>query len=81
MEVRYPDVQRLQELVDEIKARVVTKQTGNLFRAGDVEALARKLREPIPVVPIGEWTAEGAAEALLRLVAESSRQNVRAPAK
>ena len=54
---------------------------GNLFRAGDVEALARKLREPIPVVPIGEWTAEGAAEALLRLVAESSRHNVRAPAK
>ena len=54
---------------------------GNLFRAGDVEALARKLREPIPAVPIGEWTAEGAAEALLRLVAESSRQNVRAPAK
>lgn len=42
----------------------------NLFRAGDVEALAKKLRAPIPVVPIGEWTAEGAAKALLALVDE-----------
>ena len=42
----------------------------NLFRAGDVEALAKKLRAPIPVVPIGDWTAEGAAKALLALVEE-----------
>ena len=39
----------------------------NLFRAGDVATLAQKLRAPIPSVPIGDWTAEGAAEALLAL--------------
>ena len=42
----------------------------NLFRAGDVETLAKKLRAPIPAVPIGEWTAECAAEAVLRLAQE-----------
>lgn len=36
MEVRYPDVQRLQELVDEIKARVVTKQTGKGLSTNDL---------------------------------------------
>ena len=40
------------------------------YVAGDVEALAKKLRAPIPVVPIGDWTAEGAAKALLALVEE-----------
>ena len=44
----------------------------NLFRAGDVATLAQKLRAPIPPVPIGDWTAEGAAQAFLDLVAESN---------
>ena len=42
----------------------------NLFRAGDVETLAQKLRASIPPVRIGDWTAESAAQALLDLVAE-----------
>lgn len=39
----------------------------HLFEAGDVRRLSALLREAIAPVPIGPWTAEGAAEALLRL--------------
>lgn len=57
----------------------------NLFCAGDVEALAKKLRAPIPIVPIGEWTAEGAAEAFLSLIAyvrsESAKQSAKKSGK
>lgn len=42
----------------------------HLFEAGDVRRLAALLRDEIAPVPIGSWTAEGAAEALLRLAEE-----------
>lgn len=41
----------------------------NLFHCGDYKALAEKLTGEIPVVPVGEWTAESAAERLLKEVA------------
>lgn len=48
----------------------------NLFHAGDVEGLAQKLRAPIPMVSIGEWTGAGAAKAFLDLLASFGENEV-----
>ena len=39
----------------------------NLFHAGDYKALAKKLIGEIPVVPIGDWSANRAAERMIAL--------------